>query len=391
MLREDIERLEQNGITRVAMTRLGDPAVIPLWFGEGDLVTPSFIREAAKQALDEGHTFYGHMRGRAELRTAIKAYLDRLYRIDVNPDRITVPGSSMLAVTMAAQMTLTSGLHGLIVSPHWPNVDRAFRVTGAHYDCVRQRWDAGRGWYLDLDDVRAALRPETRALFVNTPCNPTGWVMTTDEQRDLLTLCRDRGIVVIADEVYHRTVFDGDAAPSFLEIAADDDPLIVINGFSKAFAMTGWRLGWMVTPPAFVEQMAVLSECFNTSAPSFIQRAGVVALERGEDVVTELRGQYHAGRACVMEVLGDHPLLELAEPEGAFYAFPRVPGLASSLDFVRGVLAEENVGLAPGYTFGPGNESYFRLCYAQSGERLREALRRVVRYLERHAQALGLG
>jgi len=388
MLREDIEALEQNGITRIAMTRLGDPDVIPLWFGEGDDVTPAFIREAAKQALDEGYTFYGHMRGRAELRDAIKHYLDRLYRIDLDPARLTVPGSSMLAVTMAAQMTLSSGLHGLIVTPHWPNIDRAFRVTGAHFDTVRQRSGAD-GWRLDLDDVRAALRPETRALFVNSPCNPTGWVMSRAEQEALLALAREYGFVIIADEVYHRTVFDADVAPSFLEIARDDDPLIVVNGFSKAYAMTGWRLGWMITPSRYAEQMAVLSECFNTSAPSFIQRAGVAALTAGEPDIAALRAQYRRGRECVVAMLGEHPLIELPYPEGAFYAFPRVRGLGSSLAFVRGVLDEENVGLAPGYTFGPDNDAHFRLCYAHSTARLEEALSRVLRYIERHAGEFG--
>jgi aspartate/methionine/tyrosine aminotransferase len=386
-LRPDIETLEQNGITRVALTRIGDPDVIPLWFGEGDLVTPDFICEAAKQALDEGYTFYGHTRGRHELRLAVKRYLERLYGIELDAARITVPGSSMLGITMATQMTLTGGLHALLVSPHWPNIDRAVRVTGATYDCVRQRATPA-GWRLALEDVEAALRPNTRALYLNSPCNPTGWVMPRAEQAALLELCRARGVVIIADEVYHRTVYDAEVAPSFLQIARDDDPLIVVNGFSKAYAMTGWRLGWMVTPRGYDEQMAVLSECFNTSAPSFIQRAGVVALEQGEDLIASLRRQYAAGREAVMTTLARHPAIELARPEGAFYAFPRVRGLHDSLAFVEGVLAEENVGLAPGYTFGPGNEGHFRLCFAQSPARLAAALERILRYLDRHGAAL---
>ncbi len=383
MLRADIESLEQNGITGIALTRLGDPDVIPLWFGEGDLVTPDFIRDAAKQALDEGYTFYSNPRGRPELREAIKHYLARLYQVDVDVERITVPGSSMLAITMAAQMTLNKGEHGLIVTPHWPNIDRAFQVTGASFSTVRQRWSEG-GWQLALDDLRAAVRPNTRALFLNSPCNPTGWVMTREGQRELLDFCRQRGIVIIADEVYHRTVYDAEAAPSFLEVASDDDPVIVVNGFSKAFTMTGWRLGWMVTPRRYATQMAVLAECFNTGAPSFVQRAGVVALEQGDALVARLRAQYRAGRDAVMEILAAHPRIELATPEGAFYAFPRIPGLHSSRAFVEGVLAEENVGLAPGYTFGPGSDEHFRLCFAQSPERLRIALERIVRYIDSH-------
>ena len=383
LLRPEIAALEQNGITRVALTRLDDPSVIPLWFGEGDLVTDDLIREAARQALDDGVTFYTHTRGRQDLRDALKRYLDALYGIDLDPDRITVPGSTMLGITIATQMALGAGDHAIIVGPSWPNIESSYRVTGAEVDFVRQR-EAGTGWYLDMDDVRAALRPRTRALFVNTPCNPTGWVMPPEQQAELLALCRERGILLIADEVYHRNVFDGAVAPSFLTIAKDDDPVIVVNGFSKAWAMTGWRIGWVVAPSRFAEAWAVLSECFNTGATVFVQRAAITALERGEDVVARLRGQYARGREIVSEVLGRCPRIELIEPRGAFYAFPRVRGMRSSLDFAQGVLAEEDVGIAPGYTFGPGNEEHFRLCFAQSHERLREGLERIVRYVERH-------
>ena len=381
--RPEIAALEQNGITRVALARLDDPKVIPLWFGEGDLATEGFIRDAAKQALDDGDTFYTHTRGRQTLRDALKRYLDALYGIDLDPDRITVPGSTMLGLTIAAQMVLGTGDHAIIVGPSWPNVESTFRVTGADVDFVRQR-QARSGWRLDMDDVRAALRRRTRALFVNTPCNPTGWVMPPGQQAELLDLCRQRNVLLIADEVYHRNVFDGEVAPSFLTIAKDDDPVIVVNGFSKAWAMTGWRIGWVVAPSRFAEAWAVLSECFNTGATVFVQRAAIAALERGEEVVARLRGQYARGREIVAEVLGRCPRIELTAPRGAFYAFPRVQGLRSSLAFVQGVLAEEDVGLAPGYTFGPGNEAYFRLCFAQSHERLREGLERIVRYVERH-------
>ena len=164
LLRQEFETLEQNGITRVALPRIGDPDVIPLWFGEGDLVTPDFIRNAAKQAIDDGLTFYNHPSGRADLLAAIKAYLDRIYDIDLDPDRIAVPGSTMLGIFLAARMAVGSGDHALIVSPNWPNIDRAFQMTGAEFAFVRQRLGPD-GWTLDLEDVFAAARPEhARAL-----------------------------------------------------------------------------------------------------------------------------------------------------------------------------------------------------------------------------------
>ncbi|MCH9675525.1 MAG: pyridoxal phosphate-dependent aminotransferase [Gammaproteobacteria bacterium] len=388
LFRDEIESLEQNGITYVALRRIADKSVYPLWFGEGDLVTPDFIRDAAKQALDDGFTFYGHTQGHHDLRAAIKTYLDRLYGTDISLERITVPGSTMLGITIAAQMALTSGLHGLIVSPNWPNIDRNFQVTGADFDFVAQRFDDGR-WALRLEDLFAAVKPNTKAIFINTPCNPTGWTMTQEEQRTVLEFCRERDILVIADEVYHRNVYGADVAPSFLQVAAEDDPLIVISGFSKAFAMTGWRLGWMVTPKRYTSQLAVMSECFNTSAPAFVQRAGIAALEQGESHVSALRTQYEGGRKLVMDILGGHPRIELSEPDGAFYAFPKLRGLKDSLAFAEGLLDEEDVGVAPGYTFGPDNDAYFRICFALSHDRLEEALRRIVRYIDRHDNELG--
>jgi len=381
--RDEIESLEQNGITKVAFKRLNDPAVIPLWFGEGDTVTPDFIREATKKALDDGQTFYSHTRGRPELRNALKRYLDRLYGIDLDERRITVPGSAMLGVTIAAQMALTNGCHGLIVGPVWPNIDAVFRVTGADISYVRQRLTPN-GWALSADEIIAGVRPETRAIFVNSPCNPTGWVMDGAEQRKLLAFARDAGVLIIADEVYHRTVFDGSHAPSFLEHAEENDPLVVVNGFSKAWAMTGWRLGWVVTPLRHEIHWTALSECFNTTANVFTQLGAVAALEQGEAFVASQQAQFLKGRQLVDEHLGDDELFEYVSPAGAFYAFPRVRGCTDSLDFVERLLAEEDVGLAPGYTFGPGNESHFRICFAQSPARLEEGLTRLVRFTKRH-------
>ena len=380
--RNEIERIQQNGITTVAFSRFDDPNVIPLWFGEGDMVTPDFIREAAKAALDDGQTFYVHTRGLPELRNAVKRYLDGLYGLDIHPERITVPGSAMLGVTMAAQTALGRGDHALVVSPAWPNIEAVFRVTGAEIGHTRQRLSP-EGWHLDLRELFAEVQPRTKAIYINSPCNPTGWVMALEEQRRLLDFCRQRNILLISDEVYHRTVFNGDRAPSFLEIADENDPLVVVNGFSKAWAMTGWRIGWMVTPFPSKVSWSALSECFNTGATVFAQYGGIAALEQGEGVVRQLREQYRTGRAIVDAALGGHELIRHLSPEGAFYAFPRIRGLEDSMAFAQDLLREEDVGIAPGYTFGPGFESHVRLCFAQSHEKLIEGLKRLVRFVER--------
>ena len=270
LFRSEIETLEQNAITRLVFPRIDDPDIIPLWLGEGDLTTPDFICEAAKRGLEAGDTFYIHTRGRRDLRDAIKDHLDGLYKIDLDPDRITVPGAAMMGMTLATQMALTTGAHALIIGPAWPNIENAMRVTGAEVEYLRQDLNDGR-WQLDMKTVEAAVRDNTRAIFVNSPCNPTGWVMSRTEQQELLTLCRRRNILIIADEVYSRLVYDQDVAPSFVEIADDDDPVIVINGFSKSYAMTGWRLGWMVAPARYATLLTALSECFNTGSTAFLQ------------------------------------------------------------------------------------------------------------------------
>ena len=381
-IREVIERLELSGISKVAIGALGDPEVIPLWFGESDIVTPAFIRDAAKAAIDRGETFYSYSRGTGALRDGLKVYLDRLYGVDVHPDRISVAGSTMLSVVVACECLLTEGDEIILIGPYWPNVRVAAQLMGARHVDVRLR-DGGLRWELDLHDVEAAITPRTKAVYVNTPSNPTGWIMREDEGRALLDLCRRHGLGLIADEVYHRNVFAGrDPAPSFLELAGEDEPVFVLNGFSKAWAMTGWRLGWMVTPKHLAEPMAVLAECNNTGATVFAQSGGLAALQQGEDFVASFVARTRANCDIVMEIIGSHPKVRLAEPEGAFYAFPKIEGLTDSLAFCRRALHEAKVGIAAGYTFGAENEGHIRICFAIEGERLRTALVRLRRLLD---------
>ncbi len=379
--RPETESLEQNGIARTAFVRLHDSCVLPLWFGEGDEVTPTFICEAAKASLDQGHTFYTHTRGRTSLRNALRRYLHGLYDRDIHPDRITVPGSAMLGVNISAQMAVSKGDHVLVVSPVWPNIDAVFRVIGAEVEHVRQH-ETPDGWHISADEVIARVRPGTRAIFINSPCNPTGWVMQRSEQLRLLDYCRERELLIIADEVYHRCVFDSPVAPSFLEIAEDDDPVIVINSFSKAWAMTGWRIGWVVAPKRLATPWASLSECFNTGANVFAQAGATAALEQGEDFVRAQQAKFERGRALVTQAFADHPKLDYLQPKGAFYAFPKVLGLDDSSAFVAALRDDKHVGLAPGYTFGPGNEGHFRICFARRHDELQQALERIVEFLD---------
>jgi len=384
-IRPAIEALELSGIAKVALEALDDAGVVPLWFGESDIVTPTFIREAAKRALDSGKTFYSYSRGHLPLREALADYHRRIYGIELHPDRITVPGSTMLSVMIAGQCLLEHGDEVILVSPYWPNIRTVLQILGARPVEVRLREGPGR-WWLDVAELAASIGPRTKAIYVNSPSNPTGWVMSRDEQKAVLELCRRHGLALISDEVYHRNLFGpADPAPSFLEIAGEEEPVFVLNGFSKAWAMTGWRLGWMITPRHLAEPMAVLAECNNTGATAFAQYGGIAALTEGEDFVREFRARCRRNRDLVMERLGNHPRLALLCPEGAFYAFPRIEGVEDSLAFCRRAVAEARVGLAAGYTFGAGNESHVRLCFAISTERLETALDRLAALLDGRA------
>ena len=381
-IRDEIAALELSGIGKVASGALGDPEVIPLWFGESDLVTAPFIREAAKQALDEGQTFYNYPRGILPLREALQRYHQRVYGIDLHPDRITVPGSTMLSVLAAVQCLAARGDEVILIGPYWPNIRTVCLMMGAKPVDVRLDETQGR-WHLDLERVAAAITPRTKAIYVNSPSNPTGWVMTAEGQQGLLDLCRKHELGLIADEVYHRNVLVGsDPAPSFLSIAEPDEPVFVLNGFSKAWAMTGWRLGWMVHPQNLVRQMAVLAECSNTGASIFVQYGGIAALDEGEGFLAEFNARCRHNAELVMEILGRHPRIRLLRPEGAFYAFPKIEGVTDSLAFALRVLNRAKVGIAPGYTFGPDNGDHVRLCFAIASDRLEEALHRMIKVLD---------
>ena len=365
-------------IAQVAMPGLGDPAVIPLWFGESDVPTPGFICEAAATALGAGHTFYTFKRGIPELRHAVARYLGELYGRAVAPERVIVTSSGMSGIMLMCQALIEPGDNVVIVSPVWPNISDAATVIGGEARAAPLIPTAQGGWRFDLDRVIACCDASTRAIFVNSPGNPTGWVMSSDEAAALLAFTRQRGIWLIADEVYHRFVFDGRrAAPSLLELALPEDRVVVVNSFSKAWAMTGWRLGWLVAPREIQDVADKIIE-FNTSgAPAFLQHAAIAALEAGDGFVAELVERCRVGRDLLVQGLQRFPRLRASAPEGGFYVFCRVEGLTDSLSFAKEILARCKVGVAPGAAFGPGGEGHLRLCFASAPERLAAALDRL--------------
>jgi len=388
-IRPAIRSLGPSGITQVTALGLGDPDVLPLWFGETDLVTPPLIREAAIQALEDGRTFYTNARGILPLREAIRDFHRRTVGAEIGLERITVPGGAMLAVVTALQMVCEAGDNVVIVSPIWPNIFQASRVVGAEPRLVRldEDWTAGR-WHLDLDKLFDACDDRTKAMFLASPGNPTGWTLGCAEQKSILEFCRARGIAILADEVYGTLVYDGAAhAPSFLSIADDEDAVFAINSFSKPWAMTGWRIGWLVHPKSVEPAAAAMAQCNNTGSTHFVQYGALAALSpQGDAFRGELLERCRQGRDVVQDWIGRQNRVRWLKPDGAFYGFLHVDGLKDSLRFCQEMVKNDKVGVSPGWAFSLGDardDSYLRICFAQDSARLAEALQRLDRAIRK--------
>jgi aspartate/methionine/tyrosine aminotransferase len=387
--RDAVRALRSSQIREVANAGFGVPDVLPFWFGESDRVTPPFIREAAAEALGRGDTFYTHNLGIAPLREALSRYVSDLHGA-TPADHIAVTSAGVNALMLAAQLVTGAGDRAVAVTPLWPNLVEIPKILGASVETVSLVYGE-RGWALDLDRLLAALTPDTKLLMINSPNNPTGWVMTREEQRTVLDHCRRHGIWIVADEVYERLYYGSEAetggrtAPSFLDLASRDERLICVNSFSKAWLMTGWRLGWMVVPRALMDDLGKLVEYNTSCAPSFVQQAGMAALERGEPFTRALVADLRASRDHLAAALARLPGVDVKVPHGAMYLFFRLAGGQPSLDLCKALVRDAGLGLAPGSAFGPEGEGFVRWCYACDPGRLDEGVARLAGYLEARA------
>ena len=375
-------RFSPSLIRAVANTAMGRQDVRPFWFGESDQSTPTFIHEAAIASLRDGETFYSENLGRPYLREAISTYLTNLHHLPIGTDRIAVTGSGVSALMLASQLLVSPGDRVVTVTPLWPNAVEIPKVMSGRVTCVSLEVQHGR-WTLPLEKLLHALTPGTRMLVLNSPNNPTGWTIQRAEQVAILEHCRRHGIWILADDVYERLVYaDGmKTAPSFLTLADPAERLIVINSFSKAWSMTGWRLGWMATPPAVQADLASLLEYNTSCVPEFIQRAGVIALQQGEAYVGQLRAQLADTKAKLFTALSPLPGLQVPEADGAMYLFLRVAGEEDSVRLAKRLIEEAGLGLAPGRAFGPEGEGWLRWCYAADSKKIASGIERLVRFL----------
>jgi aspartate/methionine/tyrosine aminotransferase len=388
-MRNIIQNLGESRIREVANAGLGRPDVLAFWFGESDEVTPEFIRQAAIDSIQRGETFYSHNLGLPELREEISRYMSARHGA-VAVDRLAVTSGGVNALMLAMQQLIDAGDEVVAVTPVWPNLTAQPVILGARLVCVPLRPVHG-AWQLDLDTLLAAITPATKLLVINAPNNPTGWTMSAGEQRRLLDHCRRTGTWILADEVYERLYYEPAAngcAPSFLDIATPEDRLVVVHSFSKSFLMTGWRLGWLVMPPDMTPHMGKLIE-FNTSCASvFTQRAGVVALQRTDEVTPRVVAHLKTCRDTLVPLLKAIPGVEVAAAPGGMYAFFRLAGFEDSLATAKRLVLEAGLGLAPGEAFAPEARGWLRWCFAsQDPQRLVLGVQRLQHWLSQQAPA----
>ena len=384
LARDSLRAIAGSRIREVANAAMGATDLLAFWFGEPATPTPAFVVEAAKAALDANDTFYLPNLGMTELRSDLADYVDRLHPPSAAAtDRIAVTSSGVAALMLASQALLSPGDRVVAVVPLWPNLTSIAAVLGARVETVALTVDAKNGgWTLDLDRLLAALTSDTRLLMINSPGNPTGWVMPADAQKVVIEHCRRLGIWVVSDEAYERLVFNGNqCAPSFLDVADPDDRLVVANTFSKTWQMTGWRLGWLVTPKALLPDIEKLIE-FNTScAPGFVQRAGLAAVRHGEAATRSFVATVREGADTLMTALSELPRVQAVRPDGAMYVLLRVEGEQDSLELAKALAREARIGLAPGIAFGPECEGYLRWCIARPPATLHRGVERLAGFL----------
>ena len=373
-----------SGIVKAAMYGFAKPDVIPLWAGEGNVPTPEIFTRPAIEGLLNGETFYTWQRGIPELREALARYHTRHFGRGFSPENFFVTSGGMQAIQTMIQMIAGEGDEVIIPTPAWPNYAGPLRVQGSTPVEVPMDFRNGR-WMLDLDRLFAAITPRTKAISLNSPSNPVGWTAARDELIAVRDQCRKRGIWIFGDEVYSRFYYgqgNETRAPSFLDICDGEEMLLLANTFSKNWAMTGWRVGWLQAPKILGPAIERIIQYNSSGTPAFLQRGCVAALDLGEDFITTQVAKARANRDMVVRLLSELPQIRFEIPLGAFYLFFAIDGMKDSTTTTLRIIDEAGVGLAPGATFGPGGEGHLRLCFLRDPAKIEEALGRFARWLK---------
>ncbi len=375
-----------SGIVKAAMYGFLKPGIIPLWSGEGNVPTPAAFSQAAADSLMGGETFYTWQRGIPELRESLARYHTRHFGRDFSPENFFVTGGGMQAIQTAIQMIAGENDEVIIPTPAWPNYAGPLRLQGSRPVEVPMDYRNG-SWSLDFDRLFDAITPRTKAICLNSPSNPLGWTASREDLVIIRDECRKRGIWIFGDEVYSRFYYGAKGetrAPSFLDICDVDERLLLANTFSKNWAMTGWRVGWLQAPKELGAAIERIIQ-YNTSGTAiFLQKGCVAALDTGEDFVAAQVLKARANRDLVVAHLREFPQIRFEVPTGAFYLFFSIEGMKDSTKTTLRIIDEANVGFAPGATFGAGGEGHLRMCYLRDSAKLQEAMTCFGKWLKTH-------
>ncbi|HEY2018157.1 MAG TPA: pyridoxal phosphate-dependent aminotransferase [Bryobacteraceae bacterium] len=379
---ENVPHSRIRELAEIAMTMDG---VLRLYFGESNLPTPDYIKQAAARAMQDGFTFYTENAGLPSLRRAIAENYRRLHSVDLDPgSEIVVTASGVQALNVGIRCVLDPGDEALVLTPAWPNGASNIAMANAVARQIPHPL-CGERYRVDFDALEAAVTPRTRLLLYTSPSNPLGWVATEDEQQGLLDFARRHGLWLMADEVYDRLYYAGarlgDPVPSILRKATRDDAVMVVHSFSKSYCMTGWRVGWLIARQDLAAKATQLNEFIISHAATFAQKAGETALAEGEEELVRMLGRLKENRDLCLDALAGLPGVTVPKPDGAFYLFPRIAGVTDSFAFCKRLLEETRVGLAPGVAFGEGGEGSIRICYAAERSILEPAMERLTKFL----------
>ena len=359
------------------------PECISLGVGEPDFKTPWAVREAGIESLEHGRTRYTSNAGLKELRAEISRYLERRMNLRYDPMRqilVTVGGSE--AIDMCIRTVVQPGDEVVIPEPCFVCYEPITQLTGGVPVHIATR--AEDQFRLTADQLRAAITPRTKLLIFPYPNNPTGAVMSAAEMEEIAAVLRETNVLVLSDEIYSELTYGLDRHVSIASLPGMAERTIVVNGFSKSYAMTGWRLGYAAGPAPLVKVMTKIHQSCIMSAPTTSQYAAITALRQCDDQIEMMRDEYNRRRRYVVKALNEMGLT-CFEPRGAFYVFPsiQISGLTSS-EFCEQLLREKEVAIIPGSAFGASGEGYARISYAYSVDHLQTAMKRIREFLTEH-------
>jgi len=373
----------RSGIRKMSAMAMEMDDVVTLCIGEPDFDTPPHIVKACERAMEEGYTHYPPSGGYEDLRSAVAQKYSKKTGIDYGLENVIITSGSTQGLFHTFFSTLNPGDEVIVPDPYYPNYLGQFHLAGVNVRFVPVREESG--FRLQVEDLENTLTSKTKAVLINSPNNPTGAVLEEGDLVKIADFAIRNDLVVVSDEVYDEIIYDGRKYSSIASIPEMKERVVINNGFSKTYAMTGWRLGYVLAPAEYVSSSVFLQESFISCGPAFIQRAALEALNGPQKCVAEMLEKYSRRRSLIIEGLNDIPGVTCLPTSGAFYAFPNIKQFGkTSEDFAVDLLKKAGVATVPGSYFGANGEGYLRLSYATSDENIREALKRFKQYVQKY-------